>query len=605
MGDEDSQLIEAYLRDGSEAAFGQLVTRYERLVYSSAVRQLNGDRHLAEDVTQAVFIVLARKAHTLRKGASLGAWLVTVTAYAAANARRREASLKVREREAAQMQEELRGDDNRGDVAINGSPADSAVTLLDKALPRLKERERSVIVMHFLEGRTFDDIAASLGISRDAASKRSSRGVEKLRDIFARAGVAMPAIALTELLMHLPIHALPDTLSGALAKTALTGASAHASGSAAALARGVIHATTWSGPKIAGTIAATVVIGAIVAAAVIGPARQNNAAIASSAPASDALVSPSTLPATQPAPAEATVIHWPLLFFGEKRAGDYDHGWDAVADKGGRTIGFIKYVATSSNPAAGASYNGGINPIPYRGKRMRVTVNMKATDVVNWGSMWVALKDANGKQLGFDNMSGRSLHETTDWRRLEIVMNVPQECTGIPFGLMLIGPGGEVKFDEPVVSVVGDEVETTDDKFHGWYKRPGQYTIALDRDVQRNGHPTMRIASTTAGVSDWAYWIKDDYDVSKYLGKKMRVSAMIKTQGVPSYAQLSIRVMGRGFKYLIPESQGAKKIGANSDWTKYETVVDVPEKTELFSNGVILHGPGTIWVDDIRWEAVE
>jgi hypothetical protein len=123
--------------------------------------------------------------------------------------------------------------------------------------------------------------------------------------------------------------------------------------------------------------------------------------------------------------------------------------------------------------------------------------------------------------------------------------------------------------------------------------------------VQLNGHPTMRITSTTAGVSDWAYWIKDDYDVSKYLGKKMRVSAMVKTKGVPSYAQLSIRVMGRGFKYLIPESQGAKKIGGNSDWTKYETVVDVPQQTELFSNGVILHGPGTVWVDDIRWELVD
>src|SRR5262249_38446434 len=152
--------------------------------------------------------------------------------------------------------------------------------------------------------------------------------------------------AVTRLLTELPTHVPPEALSGALAKTALTGASAHASGSAAALAKGVIQATTWSGPKLAGTIAATVVVGAIVAAAVIGPARQNNAAIASSASVAESgkVVTPATLPATQPAPAENTVITWPLMFFGEKRAGDYDHGWDVAKDKGGRTIGFLKYV---------------------------------------------------------------------------------------------------------------------------------------------------------------------------------------------------------------------------------------------------------------------
>src|SRR3954454_2853237 len=82
---DDSSLLHEYVNAGCDRAFADLVTRHIDLVYAAA-RRMTRDAHLAEDVTQAVFIVLAKKASHLRHGAMLPAWLLTTTRYASANA---------------------------------------------------------------------------------------------------------------------------------------------------------------------------------------------------------------------------------------------------------------------------------------------------------------------------------------------------------------------------------------------------------------------------------------------------------------------------------------------------------------------------------------
>jgi len=101
---DDWQSLSEFVRTGSSAAFGQLVSRHLDLVYSTCRRVLPArDAHLAEDVTQAVFVILAKKAHTIRRPASLVGWLHNTARYVAANASRVAANRRRHELEAAQM----------------------------------------------------------------------------------------------------------------------------------------------------------------------------------------------------------------------------------------------------------------------------------------------------------------------------------------------------------------------------------------------------------------------------------------------------------------------------------------------------------------------
>ena len=104
----DSELLRSYAEKGSEEAFAELVRRYLNLVYSAALRQGNGDAHLAQDVTQTVFADLARKAVALSQRQVLAGWLYTSTHFAAAKAVRTERRRQTHEQEAHAMEELLR-----------------------------------------------------------------------------------------------------------------------------------------------------------------------------------------------------------------------------------------------------------------------------------------------------------------------------------------------------------------------------------------------------------------------------------------------------------------------------------------------------------------
>ncbi|HEU0040124.1 MAG TPA: sigma factor, partial [Verrucomicrobiae bacterium] len=100
---DGQQLLAQYAESGSETAFRELVTRYVDLVYSAAVRLVNGDTHLAEDVTQTVFADLARLAHALSREVMLGGWLHRHTCFVASKTMRGERRRQARERQAAEM----------------------------------------------------------------------------------------------------------------------------------------------------------------------------------------------------------------------------------------------------------------------------------------------------------------------------------------------------------------------------------------------------------------------------------------------------------------------------------------------------------------------
>src|SRR5580658_8071487 len=193
----DAQLLADYLAGGSEPAFARLVRRYIDLVYSAARRQVR-DEHLAQDITQAVFILLSQKAAAIRNPVALPAWLLKTTHHVAANALREQRRRANHEKEAAAMTPLVVEPQQH-------TMSQQVADVLDQALARLRERDRCAIVLRFLEGKSLIEVGNSMGISQAAAQQRVTRALARLRRLFARHGVHTPADVLPETLSSQPL----------------------------------------------------------------------------------------------------------------------------------------------------------------------------------------------------------------------------------------------------------------------------------------------------------------------------------------------------------------------------------------------------------------
>ena len=212
---DDATLLRRYAQNRSEADFAELVRRHLNLVYSAALRQVNGDTHLAQDVTQLVFADLARKASALAGHRVLAGWLFTSTRFAAAKLVRGEQRRRIREQEAELMP--------------SPDPSDSldwerVRPVLDEALAELNEQDREAILLRYLEGRDFAQVGARLALSDNAARMRTDRAVDKLRGLLARRGVRSSATALSLALANQAIVAAPAGLATTVTGAALAGA---------------------------------------------------------------------------------------------------------------------------------------------------------------------------------------------------------------------------------------------------------------------------------------------------------------------------------------------------------------------------------------------
>ena len=173
----DWELLQNYVVHGSQAAFHTLLERVLNLVHSVALRQLQ-DPQLADEVTQAVFLLLAEKSAGFKPGVVLTGWLFRTTRFVAARAQRAEQRRKRREQEAYQMQELTAPDETWRRIQ----------PLLDEELERLGSTERNLLLLHFYQGRNYQEAGAALGLSEEAARKRSTRALAKLREKFTRRG---------------------------------------------------------------------------------------------------------------------------------------------------------------------------------------------------------------------------------------------------------------------------------------------------------------------------------------------------------------------------------------------------------------------------------
>jgi RNA polymerase sigma factor (sigma-70 family) len=224
---DDAQSLRRYAEDGSEEAFRELVDRHLPLVYSTALRVLGGDSHLAEDVAQRVFADAARKARILARHAVLAGWLHRHTIFTATKAIRSERRRVAREQEAVRMNAEA-GPEPSADRWEQVEPH------LDQALDALGRTDRDAVVLRFLQRRDLRTVGQALGCSEDAAQKRVTRAVEKLRHFLGRRGVTLSAAALTALLGSHAAGAAPASLAAVISTGAIAAAVAAGAGAAGA-----------------------------------------------------------------------------------------------------------------------------------------------------------------------------------------------------------------------------------------------------------------------------------------------------------------------------------------------------------------------------------
>src|SRR5215472_1321568 len=186
---DDITLLRKFVEKHSEFAFAQLVRRQIDLVYSTALRETRNPQ-AAEDITQAVFVILSRKARSLLRLTTLTGWLYQAARLTASNYLRTEARRARREQEA--YMQSLMNESSASDEATWTQCA----AVLEDAMGNLGTNDRCAILLRYFQNKSLHDVGLALGTSEDTARMRINRAVEKLRRFFEKRGVRLSALAL-------------------------------------------------------------------------------------------------------------------------------------------------------------------------------------------------------------------------------------------------------------------------------------------------------------------------------------------------------------------------------------------------------------------------
>jgi RNA polymerase sigma factor (sigma-70 family) len=212
---DDRELLREYIASQSEKAFAELVARHLNPVYSTALRRV-GEPHLAKDVVQTVFIELARKPRSVRDPAALAGWLYRAARHAASNVLRTEGRRRQRENEAVQLN--ITEHDSH-------SAWQQLAPHLEEAIDSLDESDQNLIASRFFEGMSLRELGNALALTEDAAQKRVSRAVEKLRAYFTRRGITIASATIAAVLTAHSVQAAPAGFAAGVASSSLAGAS--------------------------------------------------------------------------------------------------------------------------------------------------------------------------------------------------------------------------------------------------------------------------------------------------------------------------------------------------------------------------------------------
>jgi RNA polymerase sigma factor (sigma-70 family) len=237
---DDISLLREYVEHESEDAFAALVARHVSKVYSIALRHTRNPHH-AQEIAQAVFVILARQARQLGSRVIISGWLCRTAQLTAVTFVRSETRRARREQE-AYMQNPLVKTES--DVWAQIEP------LLDAAMAGLTEADYQAVVLRFFDRRSMKEVGAALSASEDAAKMRVNRAVEKLRLFFTKRGIVVPIAVLMAAISANSVQAAPATLARTATTIALAKAMT-ASTPSLTLIKEVLKIMAWTKAKTA------------------------------------------------------------------------------------------------------------------------------------------------------------------------------------------------------------------------------------------------------------------------------------------------------------------------------------------------------------------
>jgi beta-lactamase regulating signal transducer with metallopeptidase domain len=257
-------------------------------------------------------------------------------------------------------------------------------------------------------------------------------------------------------------------------------------------------------------------------------------------------------------------------------------------------------------------------PSEYLGRRVRLSAWVKTANVTGWAGLWMRVDGASNATLGFDNMGQRPIKGTTDWTRYEVVLDVASSARNLAFGLLLDGPG-QAWLNDLQFEIVDSNVATTktaggprrslppDMNLHQWFlagSHPKDYAISLDQTTLRGGKPAHLLASNADKCNGFGT-LMQMFKGQAYLGKRVRLSAWVKSENVESWAGIWMRVDGPDGKSTAFDNMGTHPIKDTLDWDRYQVVLDMAPDSSALALGILLSGKGKVWMEEPTLEVVD